>query len=164
MNRILNLIVLFTFLLFLNSCVGYEPIFSSTNLQFKIVDYSIKGNKVLGKQIYSQLYNLSKSNENDEGIQNIDIFIETSKDKSATTKSNSGKILEYKISLNTKVIIKNHATQNEILNQVFSSSSSYQVQTQHSETIKLENRNVENLINKTYQDLLTLLSQKISIK
>ena len=51
MNRILNLIVLFTFLLFLNSCVGYEPIFSSTNLQFKIVDYSIKGNKVLGKQI-----------------------------------------------------------------------------------------------------------------
>ena len=164
MNRILNLIVLLTFLLFLNSCVGYEPIFSSTNLQFKIIDYSIKGNKVLGKQIYSQLYNLSKSNKNDEDVQDIDIFIEISKDKSATTKSNTGKILEYKISLNTKVIIKNHATKNEILNQVFSSSSSYQVQTQHSETIKLENRNVENLINKTYQDLLTLLSQKISIK
>ena len=161
MNRILNLIVLFTFLLFLNSCVGYEPIFSSTNLQFKIIDYSIKGNKVLGKQIYSQLYNLSKSNKNDEDVQDIDIFIEISKDKSATTRSNTGKILEYKISLNTKVIIKNHATKNEILNQVFSSSSSYQVQTQHSETIKLENRNVENLINKTYQDLLTLLSQKI---
>ena len=164
MNRILNLIVLFTFLLFLNSCVGYEPIFSSTNLQFKIIDYSIKGNKVLGKQIYSQLYNLSKSNKNDEDVQDIDIFIEISKDKSATTRSNTGKILEYKISLNTKVIIKNHATQNEILNQVFSSSSSYQVQTQHSETIKLENRNVENLINKTYQDLLILLSQKILVK
>ena len=44
------------------------------------------------------------------------------------------------------------------------SSSSYKVQDQHSETIKLENRTIENLINKTYQDLLIKLSENILSK
>ena len=29
----------------------------------------------------------------------------------------------------------------------------------HSETIKLENKNIENLVNKTYQDVLIKISQ-----
>ena len=39
---------LFTFLLVLiNSCAGYEPIFSSTNLKFKISTNLVEGNKIL---------------------------------------------------------------------------------------------------------------------
>ena len=30
-------------LICINGCAGYEPIFSSSNLQFKITDYVIKG-------------------------------------------------------------------------------------------------------------------------
>ena len=40
-----------------------------------------------------------------------------------------------------------------ILDQNFNYSISYKVQDEHSETIKLENRNIENLVNKTYQDI-----------
>jgi len=160
MNKILNLIILFIFLIFLNACAGYKPIFKTSNLKFQIVDYSIKGDKVLGRQIYYQLYSLSKSNKNNVDAQEVDISIEISKDKIATTKSNSGKILQYKITLNTKVIVNNYITKNNILNQTFSSFTSYQVQSRHSETIKLENISIENLINKTYQDLLIILSQK----
>jgi len=160
MNKILNLIILFIFLIFLNACAGYKPIFKTSNLEFQIVDYSIKGDKVLGRQIYSQLYNLSKSNKNNVNAQEVDISIEISKDKIATTKSNTGKILQYKITLNTRVIVNNYITKNNILNQTFSSFTSYQVQSRHSETIKLENISIENLINKTYQDLLIILSQK----
>ena len=49
----------------------------------------------------------------------------------------------------------------EILNESFVFSSSYKVQNQHSETIKLENRSIENLINETYQDLLVKLLENI---
>jgi len=164
MNKILNLITLFFFLIFLNACAGYKPIFKTSNLKFQIVDYSIKGDKVLGRQIYSQLYNLSKSNKNNVNAQEVDISIEISKDKIATTKSNTGKILQYKITLNTRFIVNNYITKNNILNQTFTSFTSYQVQSKHSETIQLENTSIENLINKTYQDLLIILSQKISVK
>ena len=34
----------FILLIIINGCTGYEPIFGSTNLQFKIADYSILGN------------------------------------------------------------------------------------------------------------------------
>ena len=40
-------------------------------------------------------------------------------------------------------------------------SISYKVQDEHSETIKLENKTIEDLINKIYQNLLIELSQSI---
>ena len=68
MKKITSLIVLFILLVFINACTGYKPIFGSSNLQFEITDYLIEGDKKLGNQIYSKLYNLSKSNKNQEGI------------------------------------------------------------------------------------------------
>ena len=50
---------------------------------------------------------------------------------------------------------------NEILSESFSFSSIYKAQDQYSETIKLENKTTENLINKTYQDLLIKLSANL---
>ena len=65
------------------------------------------------------------------------------------------------MTLNTKVVIKNFLTDDEILNKNFESFSSYKVQDQHSETMKLENRTIENLLSKTYQDLLIDLSDNM---
>ena len=52
----------------------------------------------------------------------------------------------------------------EILNQTFIYSSTYKVQNQYSATIKLEQQTTENLINKTYQEILIKLSQNITKK
>ena len=61
MKKITYFIFSFIILLILiNGCTGYKPIFSSTNLQFKIADYSIEGNKVLGKKIYYKYHNIVK--------------------------------------------------------------------------------------------------------
>ena len=84
-----------------------------------------------------------------------------SKNKNATAKDTTGKILAYKINLSTEVKIKDVETGNQILSESFVSSSTYDVQDQYSETIKLENRSVENLINKTYQDLIIKLTKNI---
>ena len=164
MKKIIYLLIPFILLIYINACSGYKPIFGSSNIsniKFEIVDYSIKGNKKLGNQIYSKLYNLSNLNKNNPEALSIYISIEVLKDKTATVKSSTGKILEYKISLNSNIIVKNFLTNDEILSQDFSSSSSYKVQEQYSETVKLENTITENLVNKTYQDLLIELLETI---
>ena len=164
MKKIKFLIILFMLSVYMYACTGYKPIFSSANLQFKIADHSIEGNKKIGNKIYSKLYNLSKMNQNQEGITSLDIAIKVLQEKNATSKNTAGKILEYKVNLNTKVIIKNYHTDKKILDKNFVSSSSYKVQDQHSETIKLENKLIENLINQTYQELLIKLSENILVK
>ena len=161
MKKKTHLIYSFILLIFINGCVGYEPIFRSGNIQFKIADYSIHGNKILGNKIYSKLYSLSKSTKDDQNIRSINLVIEVSKDKQAKSKSSSGKILDYKITLNTKIKITDFVSNNEILTQNFSSSLTYKVQDQQSDTIILENKSIENLIDKIYQKLYIELSKNI---
>ena len=150
------LIILFS----LNACSGYKPIFSSSNLDFSITEYKINGNKRLGKQLYSKLYNLSKSKKIDKD-NNVKLLIDISSQKNETSKDSSGKVLEYKITLNAKIKITDSSNNNIIVDEVFTESSSYKVQSQYSETLKLESTSIENLINQTYQDLLIKFAQNI---
>jgi len=154
MKKITYLIIYFILLIGINACAGYKPIFSTSNFQFEISDYSIKGDKNLGKKIYTKLYNLSQSNKNNTAVKNINISIEVSKNKTVKVKDSSGKILEYNIILNTNVEIKDYFTNNQILNYNFNYFSSYKIQDQFSDSVKLENKTIENLLDQTYQDLL----------
>jgi len=145
--------------LILSGCSGYKPIFSSNNLDFTIDKYTINGDKRLGKKLYSKLYNLSKTKKINKD-KNIILLIDISSNKNQTSKSSSGKVLEYKITLNAKIEIKDSSNNTTVLNEVFSRSSSYKVQSQYSETLKLENTSTENLINQIYQELLIKFAQK----
>ena len=162
MKKISSVLISLIILTNIIACAGYKPIFSSSNIEFVIEDYSIKADKKLGNQIYSHLYTLAQSNKNNADAQNFHITIEAAKDKTATVKDSAGKILEYRISLNSNIVVKNYLTKDEILTQNFISFSSYKVQNEYSETVKLENKTIENLVNKTYQDLLIKLSENIT--
>ena len=162
MKKITYLIFSIVLLIFVIGCSGYKPIFASKNLQFKISEYSIEGNKILGNKIYSKLYRLS--NKDDQNVKNIDLLIKVSKDKEATSKDSAGKILEYKITLNTEVQVTDSITNDKILNEIFISSITYKVQSQYSDTVNLENTSIENLINKIYQELLIKFSDNIVAK
>jgi len=164
MKKITYPIFSFILLVFINGCAGYEPIFGSTNLQFEIADYSIEGDKILGNKIYSKLYSLSQSKKDDQNLRNIDLIIKASKDKNATVKDIGGKILEYKITLNTDVKVTDSITRDKILDQIFTSSLTYKVQNKYSDTVNLENKSIENLLNTTYQELLIRLAQNIITK
>ena len=148
--------------IFINGCAGYKPIYSNSNLEFKIVDYTIKGDKRLGNKIYSKLYNLSRTKKNLDSDKSIILLIDTSLNKNETSKDSSGKVLEYKLTLIAKIEILDFLSNDRILNQAFVSSLSYKVQSQYSETIKLENSSIEDLIDKTYKDLLVKLAQNIN--
>ena len=157
-------ILLIVLLIFINGCSGYKPIFSSTNLEFNIANYSLEDNKTLGEKIYSRLERASKLNGNNENVRKIDILIKASQNKKATAKDASGKILQYKISLNIDVKIKDYLTEDEILNETYSSSSTYKIQNQYSDTLKLEERSINQLVDKTYQQILIKLSENIITK
>ena len=161
MKKIPYLFISFIILINIGACAGYKPIFGSSNLEFKISEYSISGDKKLGNQIYSKLYNLSRSAKKTSETKNIYLLINTSKEKNATAKDSAGKILGYRINLSAAITIKDVMTGNEILNENFSLSSTYKAQDQYSETIKLENQITENLINSIFQDLLIKLSANL---
>ena len=161
MKKVIYPIFSFILLLFINGCAGYEPIYGSTNLQFEITDYSIEGNKILGNKIYSKLYSLSKSKKDDQKLRSVDLVIKVSKDKNVTTKDSAGKILQYKITLNTDIKVTDFITKDKILNQIFVSSLTYRVQDKYSDTVDLENRSIEDLLNKTYQELVIRLTQNL---
>ena len=153
-------LILGILLLLVNNCAGYKPIFKS-NLNFKISDYSIEGEKILANKIYSQLYNLSKSSAENSNTRNLAILIKTTKEKKATIKESSGKINEYKITLKTYVKITDFLSGDKILEQNFTSSTNYKSQSQYSDTISLENTSTDILINNIYQKLLIKLSENI---
>ena len=161
MKKIPYLLLLLFILIIIGACNGYKPIFSSSNLNFKIANYSISGDKNLGTQIYNKLYNLSRSTETNSEVKNIYILINTSKEKKASAKDSAGKILGYRINLSASIKIKDVITGNEILSENFSYSSTYKKQDQYFNTVKLENQITEDLIEKLYQDLLIKLSANL---
>jgi len=161
MKKILYPIFIIATFILINQCSGYKPIFSTTDIKFKIVDKEIKGDKLLGNKLFSKLDVLSKTKNNEEKIKNIVLILDVSKTKSPTSKDSSGKILEYKINLNTNVEAKDHVTNKNILKQNFNSSSSYKIQSKYSDTLTLEGKTINDLVNKTYQDILFNLSKNI---
>ena len=161
MKKILLLPILIFVVTNISACVGYKPIFSSSELQFKISDFKLEGDQSLDKQIYSKLYSLSKNTNSSKDLRNVFLEIRSSKEKNATAKNTAGKTLEYKISVNINIFIRDHISKEEIMNQNFSSSTSYKVQDQLSETKKLENKSIEDLIERIFQDILVKLSENI---
>ena len=154
MKKITYFVCSIFLLIIIHGCVGYEPIFESNNLNFKISSHSIEGNKILGKKIYSKLFNLSQSKKNNQDLRNVSIYIDVSKSKIPTSKNISGKILEYKIDLIAKIKIEDDVTGEDIINQSFEQSMNYKVQDRYSKTLDLENKTVGGLLDNMYQDLL----------
>ena len=161
MKKINKFIILFILIITVSSCAGYEPIFNISKIQFEIAEYSIQGNKKLGKSIYSKLNNLSKAYKDNSDKKSLNLLIKVLKEKKATAKDSAGKTLEYRIKLSTHVVAEDYLTGKKILDHNFTYSLSYKVQDQYSQTIDFENKTIINLMERTYQELLVKLSEAI---
>ena len=161
MKKNFSQIILTILLMSIYSCVGYEPIYTSSKVDIKIANYSIEGDKKLGKKIYSKLLNLSNSVTHTEKTKNVSILIRIEKNKKVTNKDVGGNILGYRLNLNTYILLKDFSSGSAILNENISLSSTYTVQDQFAETKKLEDQNINNLLNSTYEEILSKLSKNI---
>ena len=88
--------------------------------------------------------------------------IDVKKSKNSTSKDSSGKTIEYRIYLTAEVEVKDFLNEENILKQNFTSSLSYKIQEQYSDTLKQEQITTDNLINNLSQDILINLSKNIS--
>ena len=161
MKKKYQLAFLIILIFVINSCSGYKPIFGSTNLNFKIEKYEIEGDKQLARKIFNKLNRISKSSKDNDNIRKINLILSVTKNKEAAVRNLTGKITDYRISVETRIQVKDNLTSDEILDEVFNSSVTYKTQNEYSDTISLENSSFDNLMDKTYQDLLIKLSESI---
>ncbi len=161
MKKIISISILSILLTLTNNCSGYKPIFASKNMNFKISEHITEGDKRIGNEIYSKLYRASSSKTNNKNIQDLNIYIKSEKEKMATAKDTTGKTLEYKMSLNINIKITKNTDNDVVLDKIYNSSLRYKIQEQYSDTIKLENKSVKDIIDQIYQNILIDLSNNI---
>ena len=166
MKKKISFIIPIILIFLINACSGYKPIFSSQNLEFKIVNSNIEGEKNLSDKILNKLEKIStRSNKTSNLIKNISISIKVEKNKLATTRDSAGNIKEYRITLNTFVAVdttKEDGSNNvALLKDNFEFSQSYKIKDNYSDTIKSENKTIDDLLNQTFQELIIKLSEKL---
>ena len=166
MKKKISLIIPIILVFLINGCSGYKPIFSSNNLEFKIVNYNIEGEKNLGDKIFNRLEKISnRSNKTNDLIKNISINIKVEKNKLATARDSAGNIKEYRITLNTFVMVntvwEDEMNNIELLKNNFVFSQSYKIKDSYSDSIKSENKTTDDLLNQTFQELIIKLSEKL---
>ena len=155
MKKIIYFVAVLFLLKILNGC-GYQPIYSSQNINLKIVNQYYEGSTDLAQKVYAKINNILFFDNNAKEV-NLKIF--ASKNKSTTSTDSSGNTLSYKITLNTVLTMTNIFSDEVLVNENITLSESYKVQDQAYQTEKLENDVVSNLIDRVGQEFLLKISQ-----
>ena len=155
MKKIIYFVAVLFLLKILNGC-GYQPIYSSQNINLKIVNQYYEGSTDLAQRVYAKINNILFFDNNAKEV-NLKIF--ASKNKSTASTDSSGKALSYKITLNTELTMTNSFSDQVLVNENITLSESYKVQDQVHQTEKLENNVISNLIDRVGQEFLLKISQ-----
>ena len=139
LNKILSLLLTFCFLL---SC-GYEPIYSSKNINFSIVEIE-KENTPLNNEFARTL----KTFENENTLNKVKIKIESSKKVETKSKDSKGNPNVYELNMSLKMI-------------VFEKNSNKVIQKQFSENINFNNQDDKFQLNQYQKELEELLINRI---
>jgi len=142
----------------LNSCTGYEPIYGNQNTNIKIVKHYTEGNKVLAQKIYSELNKIIIIRET-EDFREVSAKIFVKKNKLATSKDSTGKVLSYKIILDVELIMVDIYSDEVLLSENITLSDSYKVRSQGYLTDEVEEKIMSNLIIKSSEEFLLKISQ-----
>ena len=155
MKKIIYFVAVLFLLKILNGC-GYQPIYSSQNINLKIVNQYYEGSTDLAQRVYAKINNILFFDNN---AKEVDLKIFASKNKSTTSTDSSGKALSYKITLNTELTMTNIFSDEVLVNENITLSESYKVKDQAHQTEKLENDVISNLIDRVGQEFLLKISQ-----
>ena len=155
MKKIIYFVAILFLFKILNGC-GYQPIYSSQNINLKIVNQYYEGSTDLAQRVYAKINNILFFDNN---AKEVDLKIFASKNKSTTSTDGSGKAVSYKITLNTELTMTNIFSDQVLANENITLSESYKVQDQVYQTERLENDVISNLIDRVGQEFLLKISQ-----
>lgn len=129
---------------------------SDDNLNFKISDISLAGDKKVNYLIKNKLL-MASDNENKNSIQ---LKISTKKLKSIKEKNISNQITKYEITVNTQVELLSLKT-GVMTEFTLTKSGFYDVSSKYSETLNQERNLIKLLVNEISEDILDNLSDDL---
>ena len=148
LNTILFLLLTFYFLI---SC-GYQPLLNIENQKFSIKGFSLEGNKRLSGILRNNLIT-SNTEEN-----NLILTIKANKKNEISNKSDTGKVLQYAVSVNFEVTAVGEKSKEIILSQVYSRKQNYNASDVHLDTLNNEKKVLESMIETIANEILIGLS------
>ena len=136
---LLRNVLLVSILIIVNGC-NYKPLFDQDQLKgFAVKSYEINGDKRVAQVLVNKLSIVRDKS----GKFNIIIFAK--KETNIANKSSSGKILEYSVTLNYDVKVKNNITSEIIYSKNVSNTHNYKSSKLYSESKNREKKIVENI-------------------
>ena len=146
--------IIFFILIFnlLQSC-GYQPLLSSKNQRFSVVNISIDGDKKLARTLGNYFREI-------EGVSNtLNFEISASKQKRVSNRTSIGAASEYTVIVSFDLRVTSEKNNNEIFSQNFSKSNSFKTSKVHLDTLNRENIIVDNSI----KDVAEQISKRLNI-
>ena len=136
---LLRNVLLVSILIIVNGC-NYKPLFDQDQLKsFAVKSYEINGDKRVAQVLVNKLSIVRDKS----GKFNIIIFAK--KETNIANKSSSGKILEYSVTLDYDVKVKNNITSEIIYSKNVSNTQNYKSSRLYSESKNREKKIVENI-------------------
>ena len=131
---------------------GFEPIYSSKNSNFEIIEIMNKNENKNSFSIEKTLMSLS----NQDAIKKVKLEIDYNQSIATTLKDSKGDPSKKKLSIRVNLIVKNK--ENDILsNKIFNEEFSYDVQSDKFKMSQYENNITDNLNSKISNDIIFLL-------
>tara|TARA_Y100001970_G_C13601716_1_gene540519 strand:+ start:62 stop:532 length:471 start_codon:yes stop_codon:yes gene_type:complete len=137
---------------FLQSC-GYKPLLSSKNQKFSVTNVVISGDKKLARTLgnyFSEIENVSN---------NLIFEIDANKQKVVSSRTNIGATSEFTVNLNFELKVFSEKNNEEILKQNFSRSQTFKTSKVHLDTLRRENKIVDNSI----KDIAQEISKRLNV-
>ena len=146
-----NIIIIFLVMTMLNAC-GYTPIYYKENIDFKIKNIEMEGDKLINNRIYKNLKNI-QSQQNNQKI--IEINLYSIKEKKITTKNSKCDAKSLNLRINTKLTIKDNNSNIMIKN--FGKSFNYNNIDRKFDLKKNEKKIQENLAEEISEEIILFL-------
>ena len=147
-NKVFLFFIIFNFLA---SC-GYQPLFDAKNQKFSIKKFELEGNKRLGSLLKNNLITSSKEGNN------LTIKIKASKKNVIANKDDTGKVLEYSVSINFEITASEYEKNEIVLTGVYSREQNYVAADVHLDTLNSEKKALENMIEAIANEILISLT------
>ena len=127
------------FLSFLQSC-GYQPLLSSKNQKFSIVNINIYGDKKLARTLGNYFIEIENADNN------LILEITADKKKLVSNRTSIGASSEYTVTISFNVKLISETNNKVIFIENFTSTNSFKTSKVHLDTLRRENKIVDNSI------------------
>ena len=151
----MNKIVLYLCFFLLFGCAGFEPLFSSKNISYYIVEIENINKNDVTKKISKKLSVYKKNTSSEKGY-----LLKLSADMNniIVSKDAKGQVSSYKMIVNVNLEVLDNYSTSPIINVIkFSKNFIYQDQKNKFEQKQYKNDILENLINKISQEIVIKL-------